>query len=700
MFTFGDDNSFGTPGHKLGFIALGMAFVSLIFIAERESRQKDVIDGLVDRTTQVPNYNLLWSVHDMVFIDGASGFLNTFGKDLLLANGNWQTLCHMDSDGDGRTNGEEMGDPCCAWMAHTGQHRFAVENHQEYRRWLLSDPGRSDTASRLPHDPSRCGKYNQTQYSEQYHNFYFAGLDRVDEPAHLEIAETSCFLVFVATVVFWIARKDFLTDLMPLTCVDAGTRRKAALAVLVGSFFFLDVLSGVVHIVLDFAPHWLPVMGPLAYGTQLHHHDTTAFLHESPVNHVGHVHLILPIIPILVIASNGSRLQRLWWFWTAVWAHLFQFTHRWSHIPSESLPWLLLAAQSAKLLLTQDHHMKHHQDNSINFCFLSGQIGSDALLNFATRIVGPTRYDLWIGVLMGMLLLPAVIDWYVRSYLLRNVSMLNGSPSDEHDGYSVEAPTEASAEEERLLRSCRQYGLGMHDTGMLATVGVAPGPGLRCCVIACAILTHLLPDLFLLFSYCSEFGCFAAGCDQHSDNQCIPPLSNTELLMDGHPDSRFRYVLTYCVTYLRAPIMAFLMHCAYQRIREDSKSMSFSIFSYVVIFLAALEIIMTSVVPNDGSTRVLHVVASAAFIGAWLGVAVPLYANALSKAGHDALPIWSMWLIILAGSVWLAASWSIFSGVQWYACEWACTFGNSVLLMVIGATLPRTGDHKKAVPCC
>ena len=27
-----------------------------------------------------------------------------------------EALCHMDSDGDGRTNGEELGDPDCVWQ--------------------------------------------------------------------------------------------------------------------------------------------------------------------------------------------------------------------------------------------------------------------------------------------------------------------------------------------------------------------------------------------------------------------------------------------------------------------------------------------------------------------------------------------------------------------------------------------------------
>ena len=31
-------------------------------------------------------------------------------------NSNWTELCVRDSDGDGRTNGEELGDPDCEWV--------------------------------------------------------------------------------------------------------------------------------------------------------------------------------------------------------------------------------------------------------------------------------------------------------------------------------------------------------------------------------------------------------------------------------------------------------------------------------------------------------------------------------------------------------------------------------------------------------
>eukprot|EP00928_Gymnodinium_smaydae_P025211 TRINITY_DN20157_c0_g1_i1.p1 TRINITY_DN20157_c0_g1~~TRINITY_DN20157_c0_g1_i1.p1 ORF type:complete len:257 (+),score=29.00 TRINITY_DN20157_c0_g1_i1:77-847(+) len=50
---------------------------------------------------------------------GATMPLNPFGKALEAHNFTWSAaLCNEDSDGDGLTNGEELGDPCCLWEEH------------------------------------------------------------------------------------------------------------------------------------------------------------------------------------------------------------------------------------------------------------------------------------------------------------------------------------------------------------------------------------------------------------------------------------------------------------------------------------------------------------------------------------------------------------------------------------------------------
>ncbi|KAH9503088.1 DBH-like monooxygenase protein 1 [Bulinus truncatus] len=48
--------------------------------------------------------------------DQGAGERNQFGQDFEREGRLWtQTLCHLDSDGDGLTNGEELGDPDCLW---------------------------------------------------------------------------------------------------------------------------------------------------------------------------------------------------------------------------------------------------------------------------------------------------------------------------------------------------------------------------------------------------------------------------------------------------------------------------------------------------------------------------------------------------------------------------------------------------------
>nr|KAG5700389.1 hypothetical protein BaRGS_029641 [Batillaria attramentaria] len=59
--------------------------------------------------------NVLWHGVGHFNVDGG-GFRNPFGQDFDDAGKQWtESLCRKDSDGDGRTNGEELGDPNCVW---------------------------------------------------------------------------------------------------------------------------------------------------------------------------------------------------------------------------------------------------------------------------------------------------------------------------------------------------------------------------------------------------------------------------------------------------------------------------------------------------------------------------------------------------------------------------------------------------------
>ena len=70
--------------------------------------------------------------------------LNPFGEDLRAHNNTWtRALCETDSDGDGFTNGFELGDPCCTWApGHDAALASAAYVH-------LSHPGDADAAPSL-----------------------------------------------------------------------------------------------------------------------------------------------------------------------------------------------------------------------------------------------------------------------------------------------------------------------------------------------------------------------------------------------------------------------------------------------------------------------------------------------------------------------------------------------------------------------
>jgi dopamine beta-monooxygenase len=61
---------------------------------------------------------------------GGGGDLNVFGKDFSAAGLKWTVaLCKKDSDGDGRSNGVELGDPSCVWKAGGAKPALPAQSH-------------------------------------------------------------------------------------------------------------------------------------------------------------------------------------------------------------------------------------------------------------------------------------------------------------------------------------------------------------------------------------------------------------------------------------------------------------------------------------------------------------------------------------------------------------------------------------------
>ena len=99
--------------------------------------------------TRVPNGNVHQCLTCHTVSTGGPGNLNPMGMDVrrTLTDDdlpNWSRLYRIDSDGDGQTNGEELGDPCGDW-------RFG---RRPPRRTDISRPGVAASTSADPFTPS------------------------------------------------------------------------------------------------------------------------------------------------------------------------------------------------------------------------------------------------------------------------------------------------------------------------------------------------------------------------------------------------------------------------------------------------------------------------------------------------------------------------------------------------------------------
>eukprot|EP00117_Sycon_ciliatum_P032755 scpid73886/ scgid4089/ Temptin len=69
-----------------------------------------------------------------------SGAGNLFGRAFVASNQAWMTVCPQDSDGDGYTNGEELGDPSCTFTTGTTPERSTNLSHPGFACSTFDNP--------------------------------------------------------------------------------------------------------------------------------------------------------------------------------------------------------------------------------------------------------------------------------------------------------------------------------------------------------------------------------------------------------------------------------------------------------------------------------------------------------------------------------------------------------------------------------
>ncbi|EGZ21609.1 hypothetical protein PHYSODRAFT_496641 [Phytophthora sojae] len=101
-----------------GTLLLVAAAVATLSSVEVEAKEEFV--KLIPNAARVPGVSAIGHTDGT----GASSANNDFGKAFDSAGKVWTLdLCKADTDGDGQTNGQELGDPCCEWT-HGAQPRW------------------------------------------------------------------------------------------------------------------------------------------------------------------------------------------------------------------------------------------------------------------------------------------------------------------------------------------------------------------------------------------------------------------------------------------------------------------------------------------------------------------------------------------------------------------------------------------------
>ena len=370
------------------------------------------------------------------------GELNAFGRDFRAAGFAWtKWLCERDSDKDGESNGLELGDPCCVWSSESGI--------PPMRSWRISHPGMniategvrksgipmpncsvaavaSEAANRHASLQSRISKDVATVQGASFTAFYYTNSfygkghhQKLELSVGAKIV-LSMFLGFI--VLAWFERPVGGRKAPAHDSFGSGRGLASRLRSLCKIHFimlcmaiaYVDVLSGLLHIVLD-NPSFttLPVLGPGAVGFQRHHHHPAGITVHNIYNFVQEA---LPglsaivstgLVPARWSAGANTNLLRLFLVEVIVLCCFMMASHRWAHSQKETLSPLIVWLQERGALISHLEHSLHHVDYNCNFAIFTGWCNS--CLNRVTAHVLNERSELWLGALTLWVMVPLLM---------------------------------------------------------------------------------------------------------------------------------------------------------------------------------------------------------------------------------------------------------------------------------------------------
>jgi len=201
---------------------------------------------------------------------------------------------------------------------------------------------------------------------------------------------------------------------------DVDTRSRMAsgyygniLFIVVLNYCLVDLLSGVLHIVLD-NPEFLntPIISKLAYGFQQHHINTTLIVKMKLQDHIRPMSSVIILMSVIGFIIHGIENYKLYVYIITLsfYICLMQCSHRWSHMKEHNRGCIINQLQSLNVLLKPSEHLKHHTEPYVeNFCIMNGAFNS--MLNAITKLhpILHPHNKIWLPIFVCSFVLPIIL---------------------------------------------------------------------------------------------------------------------------------------------------------------------------------------------------------------------------------------------------------------------------------------------------
>lgn len=236
------------------------------------------------------------------------------------------------------------------------------------------------------------------------------------EPEIQAVLKSGNFAVYVN-------RWNYLPVFYIVVCLylifSRGLSPAVNLSIMLLSYVFYDLYSGILHVVLD-NPEFLdfPVLDKPCLEFQWHHQIPNDGATKSFIGQCcGDLNGTVAAVGSLFVAARylfdfQSPIIDCLIGWKVLMAFGGQYCHAMSHTPSTKRPALVIFLQNNGFMISAVEHNKHHQDHDSNFCIGSG------LMNPVITFMYKNISNKWIW--LAALVFTSVMDVPIFNYIIQN----------------------------------------------------------------------------------------------------------------------------------------------------------------------------------------------------------------------------------------------------------------------------------------